>query len=275
MESVSNRAGRAGRAAQDAVPDSAREASDWTMRLGRAGVAGQGVLYLILAWLAGRIALGGGGEEASSSGALSTLADQPFGVVLLVLLALSFLAYAAWQVLEAFGQGLGKPDAKERAKAAAKAIVGVVLLVSTIVVLTGGGQSSNSEEQATATALSWPGGRILVGLIGLGVIAFAGSLVYRGIKGKIREKLEPGVDQRLIRLGQVGDVARGLALATIGVLVITAAVQYDSEESGGLDSALQTLRDQPFGVFIVLAIALGFAAWGIFCVLTARRHKKA
>jgi hypothetical protein len=251
-----------------------QDVSRFAIVAGRAGIAAQGVLYVVLAWLTAQIALGGSEEDASGQGALRQLAEEPGGVVVLVLLALGFAAYLAWQVVELAGRGLTEPTTTNRVKAAAKAAVGLVLLILTISVLAGGGGGGSSEQEATATVLGWPGGRFLVALIGLGIIGFAGYLAVRGIRGGIREKLEPGVAQWLVRLGQVGDVARGVAFAAIGFLLVVAAWRYDPDEAGGLDTALQELRSQPLGVVLVLAIAAGFAAWGVFCVLTARRHRR-
>jgi Domain of Unknown Function (DUF1206) len=240
---------------------------------GRAGIAAQGVLYLVLAWITAQLALGSAGEEASSQGALAQLAEQPFGTVLLVLLAAGFAAYAVWQLFEVAGEGLSRPTAANRAKAAGKAVIGIALLVATVSVLAGAG-GGDGTRSATATVLGWPGGRFLVALAGLAVVALAGYLAVRGIKGKIREKLEPGVPQWQVRLGQAGDVARAVAFATLGILLVIAAWQHDSSEAGGLDAALQELRSQPFGAVLVLAVAVGFAAWGVFCLLTFRRHRR-
>jgi hypothetical protein len=240
---------------------------------GRTGIAAQGVLYLVLAWITAQVALGDNGEEASSQGALSQLAEQPFGAVLLVLLAVGFAAYAGWQLVELAGQGLTRPTPLNRAKAGGKAVLGVALLVATVSVLAGGG-GEDGTQGATATVLGWPGGRVLVALAGLAVVALAVYLAVRGVRGKIREKLEPGVPQWQVRLGQVGDVARGVAFATLGVLLVVAAWQYDSSEAGGLDAALEELRSQPFGTALVLGVAVGFAAWGLFCLSTFRRHRR-
>jgi hypothetical protein len=249
------------------------DVSRFAITAGRAGIAAQGVLYLVLAWITAQLALGSAGEEASSQGALAQLAEQPFGAVLLVLLAAGFAAYAIWQAFEVAGEGLSRPTATNRAKAAGKAVLGVALLIATISVLAGGG-GGDGTRGATATVLGWPGGRLLVALAGLAVIAVAGYLAVRGIRGTIREKLEPGVPQWQVRLGQAGDVARGIAFATLGVLLVVAAWQHDSSEAGGLDTALQELRSQPFGTVVVLAVAVGFAAWGLFCLLTFRRHRR-
>jgi hypothetical protein len=57
-----------------------------------------GVVHLLLGWLALQIAWGlSGRESADTSGAMKTLADQPFGQVLLWLVAVGLAALALWQ----------------------------------------------------------------------------------------------------------------------------------------------------------------------------------
>lgn len=242
--------------------------------VGRAGIAAQGVLYLVLAWITAQVALGSSSEDASSSGALQQIADEPLGTLLLWLLALGFAAYAIWQLFELAGQGLTEPSTKNRIKSAAKAVLGIALLIATIQVLTSSGGGGDSTSGAIGTVLGWPGGRFLVAVGGLIVIGVAVYLAVRGYRGKIRDKLVPGTPQWQIRLGQAGDIARGIAFATLGILILVAAWQSDPEEAEGLDAALKELASQPFGTAIVLAIAVGFAAWGVFCLLTFRRHTR-
>jgi hypothetical protein len=250
----------------------AEDVSRLAITVGRAGIAAQGVLYLVLAWITAQVALGSSSQDASSQGALRQLAEEPFGTFLLWLLAAGFLAYAIWQVFELAGQGLTEPSVTNRVKAAAKAVLGIALLVATIQVLASSGGGGDGTSSAIDTVLGWPGGRFLVAVGGLIVVGVAVYLAVRGVRGKIREKLEPGVPQWQIRLGQVGDVARGVAFATLGVLIVVAAWQSDPDEARGLDAALQELASQPFGTAIVLGVAVGFAAWGVFCLLTFRRH---
>lgn len=250
------------------------DVSRLAITVGRAGIAAQGVLYLVLAWITGQVAIGSSSEDASSSGALRQLAEEPFGTFLLWLLAVGFAAYAIWQLFELAGQGLTEPSAKNRVKAAAKAVLGAALLVATIRVLTSSGGGGDSTSTAIGTVLGWPGGRFLVAIGGLIVVGVAVYLAVRGLKGEIRDKLEPGVPQWQVRLGQAGDVARGVAFATLGILIVVAAWRSNPDEAQGLDAALQELASQPFGTAIVLAIAVGFAAWGVFCLLTFRRHTR-
>jgi len=74
-------------------------------------------------------------------------------------------------------------------------------------------------------------------------------------------------------LGMTGTIARGLVFALAGVLVIDAAVTHKAAESGGIDKALLTLRDQPFGEFLVLLAAAGLIIFGVYGLCEARWRK--
>ena len=74
-------------------------------------------------------------------------------------------------------------------------------------------------------------------------------------------------------LGMIGTIARGLVFALAGALVIDAAVTHKASESGGIDKALLTLRNQPFGEFLVILAGLGLAVFGIYGLCEARWRK--
>ena len=71
-------------------------------------------------------------------------------------------------------------------------------------------------------------------------------------------------------LGRVGYVAKGVAFGIVGLLVIAAAATYDPEKSRGLDAALKTLAAQPYGQWLLSALALGIGCYGLYCFLWAR-----
>jgi hypothetical protein len=55
--------------------------------------------------------------------------------------------------------------------------------------------------------------------------------------------------------------------------VVVAAVRFRPEEASGLDQALNTLAQQPYGPWLLAAVALGLAAYGVFCFFDARYHR--
>jgi drug/metabolite transporter (DMT)-like permease len=62
-------------------------------------------------------------------------------------------------------------------------------------------------------------------------------------------------------------------IALAGVLVIEAAVAHKPSESGGIDEALLTPRNQPPGEILVLLAALGLIIFGVYGPREARWRK--
>jgi hypothetical protein len=74
-------------------------------------------------------------------------------------------------------------------------------------------------------------------------------------------------------LGTTGTSARGVVFALVGILVVDAAVTHNAAKSGGVDKALLTLRDQPFGQVLLVLAALGLAIFGVYGLCEARWRK--
>ena len=122
--------------------------------------------------------------------------------------------------------------------------------------------------------MSVPFGRVLVVAVGVVVLAVGISQIVKGIRQKfVEDDLAGGVAPWVVKLGTIGWVAKGIALGLIGVLFGWAAVKHDPDKAGGMDAALSALRDQPFGTVLLLAMAVGFAAFGVYCFVWARNAK--
>lgn len=262
----------------------ARRTADSGILVGitRMGFIGYGLLHLAIAWLAVQIALGNTATSGDQSGALGTLAAQPFGRFLLVLIIVGLCAMTIWQgLLAAVGhrEKHGRSRVMERVASAARAIVYAALAFTAGKVLVGAKTSSGDQQQnATAGIMAKPAGQFLVGLVGLVVVAVGVGLIYYGWKRKFEDKLLIGqmsqrVRQLAQRLGQVGYVAKGVAFTIVGILLLDAAVTHNPAKSRGLDAALHALVHQPFGVFLLIAVGVGFAAFGVYCFIQSRYRK--
>jgi len=142
-----------------------------------------------------------------------------------------------------------------------------------------GGQGGNDQAKTlTAKVLDLPAGRWLVGLVGL---VIAGVGVYFAKQGWNREFLQEldladaGAGERSLveRTGVVGNIGRGAVFVVVAWFLIKAAVQYDANEAQGLDGALRSLADQPYGQVLLAAAAVGLAAYGAFAMLSARHRR--
>jgi hypothetical protein len=249
------------------------------------GLIALGIVHLLVGWLALQLAWGGSGESADSTGAMAMLADNTWGKVLLWVLAAGLAMLTLWQAIEAIGghrDESGKRRTAERLGSAGKAIVYAALAVSAARFAVSGDSSQSgksSEESYTAKLMDAPAGAVLVGAIGLGIIAIGGYLVYSGITKHFARKLDTETrtgksGDAAITVGRVGYIAKGVAFAIVGGLVIAAAITHDPDKSGGLDDALRTLRDQPYGQWLLTAVAIGIAAYGVFCFFWARSEQR-
>lgn len=266
---VTDAAEDAGRAVQEST------AYRWLVSI---GLVCYGVVHLLIAWLALQVAFGGSSQEASQSGALQEIASQPFGGPLLWIIAVGLGTLTIWQLLEAvfgFRSEDGTERLRHKASAVIKAIVYAVLAVNAGRIAAGdGGSSGGKEESATSTLMSAPAGQVLVGIAAVAVIAVGIANIVKGVTGKFIERDLQGVHQGAgVTLGRVGYCTKGTVFVLIGLLVGWAALSHDPQKSGGLDDALKTLRDQPLGTWLLAAVALGLACFGLYCFYWARHPK--
>jgi len=248
--------------------------------LARAGLTARGVIYILVGWVAVLVALGHSSREADQQGALHLLAGKSYGLVSLWLLGLGFAGYALWRLSEAaFGVTGDRPGVGPRLKSLARAVVYAGLSYLAFTVIAGIDRSQSARQQdMTATAMQHPPGRVLVGVAGLVIAACGITLVVEGARRKFMKYLQTtqmsAKARRVVKLlGTTGTIARGLVFALAGVLVIDAAVAHKASESGGIDKALLTLRDQPFGEFLMMLAALGLIVFGVYGLCEARWRK--
>jgi uncharacterized membrane protein YidH (DUF202 family) len=282
-----NAAGSAGSAAKNAAHSAdttAKGVADSrAVEIGaRVGLACYGVTHLLIAWLALQIAFGGGGgEQANQKGAFQQLTDNTFGKILLWIIVVGFVAVGLWRL----GQAIWgyryvsdkKKQLRKRGTSAFKAVVFFTLTVLAVRTAIGSGGGGNGQQQATAGVLGLPGGQWIVGLVGLGIIVAGGSKIYAGWKKKFEDDMNMPSDQKtrqaVERTGQIGYIAKGVSIAVIGVLVVIAAIQFDPAKAAGLDAALRSLAQTPLGPWLLVVVALGLAAYGVFCWFDAKYHR--
>ena len=284
---MSSSAGSAGSSAKNAArsADSTAKgvADSRAVEIGaRVGLACYGITHLLIAWLALQIAFGGGGgQQANQKGAFQQLTDNTFGKILLWIIVVGFVAVGLWRL----GQAIWgyryvsdkKKQLRKRATSAFKAVVFFTLTVLAVRTAIGSGGGGNGQQQATAGVLGLPGGQWIVGLVGLGIIVAGGSKIYAGWKKKFEDDMNMPSDQKtrqaVERTGQIGYIAKGVSIAVIGVLVVIAAIQFDPAKAAGLDAALRSLTQTPLGPWLLVVVALGLAAYGVFCWFDAKYHR--
>ncbi|MDQ1525310.1 MAG: hypothetical protein QOE47_3234 [Pyrinomonadaceae bacterium] len=256
----------------------------WVERLARFGYAAKGVVYIVVGALATLAALGMGGETTGTKGAMRSIVRQPFGRVMLGVVAFGLLGYVIWRLVQAITDADDKgTDAKGIALRLGYTGSGLVyagLAYSAARILFGAsddGQSSAAESW-TARVMEFPFGNWLVVLGGLAVIGYGLYQCYKGYTAKFRKRLKTGeMSERGIlwatRSGRFGFIARGIVFLIVGAFLIVAAWHYDSSQAKGLDGALQVLIQQSYGKWLLLGVALGLVAYGFYMLIEARYRR--
>ncbi|MGH3071489.1 MAG: DUF1206 domain-containing protein [Gaiellaceae bacterium] len=256
--------------------------SPWVERLGRAGLVAKAVLYAVVGLLAIQVARGGREESPDRGGALRTIAEQPFGKGLLVLLAAGLAGYALWRlaqaVLDRDHEGDGPKGLAKRATNLAKAGWYGVLCGLTVSTLVGNGAGDSREQQATAGVFERPGGRYLVYAAGLAFLGAALFNGYRAVTCKFNEKLETAemgdAEQTAATwVGVLGHLARLVVFGLIGLFLVEAAWEFDPRQARGLDGALLEVSQRPYGSWLLGAVAVGLISYALYCLVQARYRR--
>jgi hypothetical protein len=267
-----------------AIAAKSRRASrgPWVERLGRVGLVAQGVLYAVIGVIAIQVALGAREEHPDKSGALRTIAEQPFGKGLLVLLALGLAAHAVWRLAQALfdrdGEGTRVKGLAKRAAALAKAGWYAVLCGLTLSVLVGNGSGDGNEQRTTAGVLEKPLGRYAVYAAGIGFVAAALFNGYRAVTCRFKKKLKEqemneAEEAAATGVGVLGHLARMVVWGLVGAFLLRAAWEFDPKRARGLDGALLEVAQASYGGLLLGAVAVGLLAYAAYCLVQARYRR--
>ena len=252
--------------------------------LARTGYAARGVVYLVIGYFAVRAALGSS-EAKGTEAALVSIVAQPFGNVLLWIVAFGMAAFCVWRLVQALrdtddhgsdGKGLA---VRAALVGSALSYAGVGLLAVAIARGTrrsaesgGGGDPTGGWLAAIHDAgFGW---MLTYGVTAL-FFAVGAAHVVKGVRAGFEKYFRCGEDvMRWVRpLSRFGLIARGVVFLIIGVLVFSGGRAYEAADRPGVLEALQSMQGFSFGWIVLLVIALGLLAFGIYSLAEARyRH---
>jgi hypothetical protein len=267
--------GRAGAAGRRAANSRALEVA------ARVGFVARGAIYLLVGVIAVQIALGRGGQ-ADRGGALAQIAAKSYGTLALWLLVVGFAGLALWRLSEAAFGAVGPDGHKtsERLKSLARGGLYSFFFVSTLKLVTGAssGATANGNSQSralTARVMTHSGGRLLIGLLGVVVVAIGVLLAREAWNKEFLKRMNLsdapiGTRSLVEKLGVFGGAARGTVIALAGVFLLIAAVRFSPSKAEGIDGTLRAFAHTPLGPFLLILVALGLVAFGLFSWCEAR-----
>jgi hypothetical protein len=277
----------AGRQARSAAREFAT--NPWGERALRVGIASRGVVFVVLAYLVARIALGalgdgGTSKAASGPGVAEAIGAQTGGRLVLVLLGVGLLLYAVFSLLEAVRENDSSNVKRwgKRARSvwqmAVYASFGVLCIVKAASLGGSSGSSSHSnrqQEQWSARVLRWPAGWFWLGLLGVVLFVIAGAQVYGCLRRHFMKDLDQvRMSERMRRaavaIGVAGHLGRAAAFALVGWFVLQAAIENDPQKGRGVDGSARMLASSSGGPALLWALAVGLALFGIHQFVEAR-----
>lgn len=254
------------------------------VKIGRAGWFAKGAVYLIAGYLIISVASRAKGftntpatQEASPTGAIKTVAGSGGGTLLLCLLAAGMMLYAAWRMVSALLPG--KTDAGawvHRVGYVVSAIIYTTFALSALALARNAATRPDGNQKVTdisGSVMTHTAGRVVIGLVGVIVIAAGLYRIVKGITMDVNDELDLGGMSATratwtARMGAVGEIGRGIGIALVGFFMLRSAIAYDAAQATGLDGALRRLTAGSWGVFVVAVVGIGFVAYGAFCVVT-------
>ncbi|WOD40146.1 DUF1206 domain-containing protein [Nodosilinea sp. E11] len=262
---------------------SRQQPKKWIERLARFGYAAKGIVYMLVGILAFQAAINWGGRATSTEGAFLTIATQPFGKILLLLIVAGLASYVIWQLVQAAfdpeHDDSGFSTISRRiAYATGGFVYGSLALFALRVVFNQPTNGSDSSGQQAATLLSQPFGQWLVGAMGASFVAYGFFYFYRAYSTDFRRHLklfEMSAKEEMwsTRIGRFGLTAKGVVSVIIGYFFIQAALAADPSQAKNTEGALQTIQQQPYGGWLMGLVALGLVAYGIHMGFQARYRR--
>lgn len=266
-------------AASAGASRAAGELAGWVPPLARAGYAAKGVVYLGIGWLAASAGFRGG-EAAGSREAIATLARESAGEPVLWLIGLGLMGFVVWRLVQAFVDPEGEGGAKRVAFLVSGLIYAGLSVWTIQAAMERGGDAAaggGSGGGWTATLMRQPFGRWLVAAAGLAVAGYGVAELWKAYRARVADRLKPslpsGTRRWVVRSARIGLAARGVVMLVIGALLVAAGWTSDPSGNQGLGGALQTLREQPYGPWLLGLVGVGLAAYGAYQLVQARYRR--
>ena len=244
--------------------------------LARGGYVANGLVHLLIGALIIGVAFGGD-RDADQTGAFRAVAEVPLGFIALWMAAALLAALGVWHLAEGMlasrrrrGAGVWGLRVSEWGQAIVFLFFGGL---SAAVALGARPQADDAARDASRGILAVPGGVFAIVLVGVGVAIAGVVFVVMGVRRSFRSKMTipDGAVGRVVEgLGVAGFIAKGVALGSLGCVLIVAAVRSRADEAGSLDAAIRALLELSFGREIVVVVGAGLIAYGVFTVFRAR-----
>jgi hypothetical protein len=254
-----------------------RAVRPWVGRVVRLGYFAKGIIYSFIGVLALRLAFGlRGGRLTDPSGVLRTLLTQPFGRVMLAIIGIGIVGYAAYYIFEAAAdlrrRGGGTRGWSSRGLTIIKAAVYGAIGVQALLVVFFDRLPRDRTEDGAGTVMQFPMGEWLLIAIGLGVAFYGFTQLRMAWRGGVDDDINVSRVSReapwILSLGRFGTAARSVIIILMGTTFARSGWRGRAADADGYREALRTIAS--FDPWLLAAIGAGLLAFGLYQLCYAR-----
>jgi Flp pilus assembly pilin Flp len=263
---------------------SKRNQEDWLEKFARFGIISKGIVYCLVGVLTAMAAFGLKGKTANKGDAFELIYNQPYGRLLLFLVAAGMIGYVTWRFFQAF-KDIDHKGTDTRAKFVrlGYAFSGVVYLTLAVYAIRlastgpGGNDSGGNDSQKfiVAKILDLPAGEWMIGIAAALVLGNGIRQIYKAVSGKLTKNVELINSEHADvyrKTGLAGYISRGVVLLIIAYFFLRAAIHHNENEVQGTKGAFDFLENS-LGSLLMGLVALGLVAYGIFMFVKGRYQK--
>jgi hypothetical protein len=248
--------------------------------LARLGYAVRGAMYIMIGAISLQAAIGKASSPADQIGAIAAIGRGSGGHLLLWVMLVGLASYSLWgfirAILDPFHKGNDGKGLASRAGYLLSAVSYAFLAFTTYGLIRGTGSSGGSAQtvQFVSQIMHSPAGRLLVGLVGIGVVIGGIFQIVAGLREDFEKRFKPyalGPEERrvAIQMGKVGTIVRGVVIGIVGYFLILAATSGNASQARGFSGALQYLGQQPYGIYLLGVVAVGLIFLGLYSLMAA------
>ena len=259
----------------------------WYAGFFRFGHLAKGIIYLIIGGLAIATIVGNSGSIEGGRGVIQWINEQPFGRILLGLVAIGLFSYTAWRWLKVFlGKGGDEDDKKDTVYRIAWFFsglsylgLGIVAARAAIMGGSSGGQGGGQRQEVITWLIQQSWGPTVVIILG---VIIAGVAIFQLVKG-VKEKYLENIDlssanhkerKSITTLGKIGHLARAAVFAIMAYFLILAGATVDPGKFKGTEGVLEWLRQNSYGTILLGLAAIGLIAYAVFTLAKAKYPPK-
>lgn len=256
-------------------------ADNWKEKAGRVGHVAKGIVYGIAGILTLLAAFNMGGQKAGKIQVIEFLQKQPFGNVLLILMAIGLACYAFWRFVQSIQDPQNKGNDTEgkvkRTGYFISALLYLALAGYAIMQVLGSSSSSGSSQQGVVASLLQSNfGVIVVILIAVALFGKALYQFYRVYKGDFTKNIRSNeipvhkAETIVKNAGYAGFISRGILIGIVGYFFLQAALQSNPGTIQGSTGAFSFIQQSTAGPWLMALVAAGLICYGVFMLIVAR-----